>query len=666
MRLNKKVVMIGISIGVLFSVGLFCYLNQNTQALRVIKVVEMEGEVIVSRGDIEDLSGYEGMLLESGDRVYVGQDGYCRLLVDDDKYLYVSQNSSLQIEGEDDSNTEIIVLVGSVIHEIITDLQEDESFEVTTPNASLAVRGTTFAVEVYQSGALYYTRLTTLEGTVTSDLINLDGQLEQTLLVESGYEVKIESKTETYVKYLLEETNNTELWDLDLTTMSVDMLGLIDTYIDSGTNQISIEKEDIESELTRRETLEEHLLTVVLLDGETVEYILKENERIEIEIPEVVGYSFKGWYLEETYETVYSSYLMPDEDITLYGLFEEDVYVLTLKDGDSQTTASYCYLDPLVLSSPSSSYATFIGWFDDEGQEVTKMPASDLTLYASWQTNEYTLTLYSGSSSVKSSYAYGEKISLETPTKSGYTFLGWYDNSNVKWNNNDTMPNNNLSLTASWQENDTDDNVVMYSLTQTNGSSSTTTSYASGDTVFLSTPSLEGYTFSGWYDSDGVKWESGATMPSKDVSLSAKWTINSYNLTLNDGTNSTTSLTTYGKTISEPTLTGYTFQGWYNASGVKFTTMPSYDISLTAKWTANSYDFYVYSSVNYSQIGASVDYGTSVEDALVKAKFTDMTISGYVVEGYYTTSTFTAGSEVEITDIITEDLFIYAKWIKTD
>lgn len=677
MQISKKVVMIGLAATVCLSVALLCCFNQNNESVRMIKVVDIDGEVTVARGEIDDLAGHESMLLEIGDTLYIGEEGYCRLLIDDDKYLYVSQNSSIQIQGEDASNTEIVVLEGMVINEIITDLEDEETYNVTTPNASLSVRGTTFAVEVYLSGDLYYTRLTTLEGTVTSDLINLDGELEQTLLVESGYEVKIESKTETYVKYLLEEMNNTELWDLDLTTMSVDMLELISLCIDSGTNQISIEKEDIESELVRRETLEEYVLTAVLFDDETVEYILKENAMIEIEVPEVVGYSFKGWYLDETYETTFSSYLMPDEDMTLYGLFEKDEYVLTLKDGDSQTTMSYYYLDTLVLSKPTSSYATFIGWFDETGQEVTNMPASNLTLYASWESNEYILTLDSGSSSIESNYTYGEKISLEALTKSGYIFLGWYDNSNVKWNNNDTMPNYNLFLTALWQEvddtnddeatkedDDTNDNVVMYTLTQINGSDKTVSSYEYGDKVVLSTPSLEGYTFSGWYDSDGVKWVSGDTMPSKNVSLNAKWIINSYSLTLDDGTNTTTNLQTYGNTIDDPILSGYTFKGWYDATGTQFTTMPSYDLSLTAKWTINSYYFSVYSSVNYSVKSAYVDYGTSVSDALSKSKFTEMTVDGYEIDGYYTTSNFTSGSEVLPSDVITEELNIYAKWVK--
>ena len=87
-------------------------------------------------------------------------------------------------------------------------------------------------------------------------------------------------------------------------------------------------------------------------------------------------------------------------------------------------------------------------------------------------------------------------------------------------------------------------------------------------------------------------------MPAYSFTLYAKWTINQYTISFNsNGGTFVSSITqNFGTSVSQPsnpTRTGYTFNGWYSDSGLTnpytFSTMPAYDFTLYAKWTINGY-----------------------------------------------------------------------------
>ena len=84
-----------------------------------------------------------------------------------------------------------------------------------------------------------------------------------------------------------------------------------------------------------------------------------------------------------------------------------------------------------------------------------------------------------------------------------------------------------------------------------------------------------GYTFGGWYDGQ-TKAEAGYKV-TKNVTLTAKWTVNTYTVTLNSNGSTNTITATYGKPLPDlaaiPTLEGSTFGGYYTepyAKGKKF------------------------------------------------------------------------------------------------
>ena len=104
-------------------------------------------------------------------------------------------------------------------------------------------------------------------------------------------------------------------------------------------------------------------------------------------------------------------------------------------------------------------------------------------------------------------------------------------------------------------------------------------------------PVREGYTFAGW---DRKVPE---TMPASSITISAKWTLNGYNVTFKadggkfaDGTEEKTVVAYYGETVENvpagPERAGYTFLGWDNIPDA----MPANDVTVTALWSANTYD----------------------------------------------------------------------------
>lgn len=102
-------------------------------------------------------------------------------------------------------------------------------------------------------------------------------------------------------------------------------------------------------------------------------------------------------------------------------------------------------------ADPTKEGYTFIGWYNGESEWNFETPvATDLTLTAKWQLNQYTITFdTAGGSEVPSiTQDYGTAITAPAnPTKTGYTFAGW-DKTIPS-----TMPAENITLTARWTEN---------------------------------------------------------------------------------------------------------------------------------------------------------------------------------------------------------------------
>ncbi|MBQ9954753.1 MAG: InlB B-repeat-containing protein [Eggerthellaceae bacterium] len=152
-----------------------------------------------------------------------------------------------------------------------------------------------------------------------------------------------------------------------------------------------------------------------------------------------------------------------------------------------------------------------------------------------------------------------------------------------------------------------------------------------------------GYTFNGW---DG---ELPATMPARDVTVTATWTINQYTITFDtDGGTAITPITgDYGTAITapaDPTREGYTFAGWDKEIPA---TMPAEDVTITAKWNSNYVPAPTYSPVIEDAKGGEVGVSTPNPSAGDKVTVSAKPAIGFEIGDV--TVTDKDGNPVEVT-----------------
>lgn len=306
----------------------------------------------------------------------------------------------------------------------------------------------------------------------------------------------------------------------------------------------------------------------VLLDnGSTIDSELVINgNSVSSPNPTKTGYSFNGWYFEDTLVNPYSNAPIT-YSLTLYAKWTINQYTITFNsNGGSAVSAITDDYNASVSapSDPTREGYTFAGWYSDVGltsaYTFSTMPAQSITLYAKWTINQYTITFDSngGSSVTAITQDYGTEVAEPTPpTQSGFVFSGWYSD-DVTFNNAysfTTMPAQNITIYAKWVE----ESGTTYAVTfdSNEGSAVATQDVAEGGQAAEPIdPTRSGYVFDGWY-TDDVTFENlynFSTSVNAPITLYAKWVVQ-YTLTIIASTNSGT--INYTDYLTGPTSTTY-------------------------------------------------------------------------------------------------------------
>lgn len=184
--------------------------------------------------------------------------------------------------------------------------------------------------------------------------------------------------------------------------------------------------------------------------------------------PSKTGHTFIGWFSDENLSEAYTFTTMPAENITLYAKWNINAYTISFdtKGGDAVTNIVQEYDSILTLPTSSKVGYSFVAWYMDDQLTIAftllKMPAENITLYAKWSINEYTIKFVSngGSEIAAISQEYATIVTEpQQPTKNGHTFAGWF--SDESFNEPyifNTMPSANITLYAKWE-------ALQYSLT---------------------------------------------------------------------------------------------------------------------------------------------------------------------------------------------------------
>ena len=191
----------------------------------------------------------------------------------------------------------------------------------------------------------------------------------------------------------------------------------------------------------------------------------------------------------------------------------------------------------------------------------------------------------------------------------------------------------------------------------------------------LPAPTRRGYTFGGWYTTSSFTTQvksSTKVTTTRDHTLYAKWTANTYTVTLdaNGGTVTPATLSVvydgkygdgYNDSLPSAKRDGYTFTGWYTAKigGLKVEPFhlisKAYDHTIYACWTPNTYTVTLIGGGGKGTSLASYTYGVETELP------TDWTKQCAKFDGWYTAQT--GGERVtRISTTTLGDQSYYARW----
>ena len=228
--------------------------------------------------------------------------------------------------------------------------------------------------------------------------------------------------------------------------------------------------------------------------GQTTGYATSVSAAVTLPTPARSGYIFAGWYTAvsggDRVGGAGESYT-PSANTTLYAQWGKPCTVTYNANCGSCDTASEKYTGTaLTLPTPIRDGYWFVGWYDaaEGGNKIgdagaTYNPSSEITLYAHWQEKvEYTVTYNAngGTCGTTSATYQGAALTLPTPTRTGYKFLGWYDAASGGTKIGDAgasyTPSSNITLYAQWEK-------IAYTITVTT-SNATVSGVTDGQTAY--------------------------------------------------------------------------------------------------------------------------------------------------------------------------------------
>ena len=168
-------IIVGIIAGVVYSK------RDKVEAQRTAKIIEVNGPCTVMREGAL-LNAVADMPLYSGDTFYSGIDASARIMIDDDKFLYLDPTTRINFTASgtpEETHTLIYVETGSMLTEVKEKLADGESFDIVTPNSFMEIHGTkTLTQVVSDPQGNITTSAAVLQGNVKFATVKLsDGQI---------------------------------------------------------------------------------------------------------------------------------------------------------------------------------------------------------------------------------------------------------------------------------------------------------------------------------------------------------------------------------------------------------------------------------------------------------------------------------------------------------
>ena len=280
-----------------------------------------------------------------------------------------------------------------------------------------------------------------------------------------------------------------------------------------------------------------------VIDGSLIQDVSKE------------GYTFDGWFLEDTFETEFTGEVK--QSLKLYAKFTIKSVTLTFDtDGGSlvdSITQNYG-TEVTAPADPIKEGYTFVGW--TPAIPLT-MPAENQTFKAVWEANQYTVTFVTdgGDQVAAITQDFGSEVTLPTTVKDGYNFNGWYSDKDLTTLVESlVMPLDGITLYAGWVKASLS-SVVTFNTNEGTPSTFTVTVTNGQPVAEPEEPTKKGFTFDGWFSDELLTvpyvFDTSVTT---DITLYAKWQakptlLYSYNF-LDGGSNNNSAYATKGLTTN--------------------------------------------------------------------------------------------------------------------
>ena len=341
--------------------------------------------------------------------------------------------------------------------------------------------------------------------------------------------------------------------------------------------------------------------------------------------PERVGYTFDGWYTDNTYTTKVTPTTTFSQSTEIIAKWLENITIIYNANGGTVSPNSVTIPSGRAigtLPTPERTGYTFGGWYTDStySTQVTSTTTFDETteIVAKWLEN-ITITYDANGGTVSPNnvtIGAGTAIgTLPTPEKSGYTFGGWYtDNTFTTEVTPTTTFDQTTSIVAKWIEN------ITITFNADGGTvSPNSVTFVPGNAIgTLPTPVKPGYDFVGWFTDNTYSTEvTSSTIFNQTTSIIAKWeqaadivvTFNADGGTVNPSSKTFAPNTQIGE-LPTPEKTDYFFVGWFTDN--TYTTEVTEDTvflestEIIAKWVDETYVACVGSNC-YTTLAAAVN-----------------------------------------------------------
>ncbi|MBP0956609.1 MAG: FecR domain-containing protein [Oscillospiraceae bacterium] len=655
---------------------------------RVLKVFEMTGTAMVAREGSGELEAYVGMNLESGDTLTVDNDSTLRISMDSDKYVLLDSGTILELTAAGtsaDSRTSINLKKGTILNEITNPLSANSSYEVSTPKATMAVRGTSFTVSVEKDSVGGFTiREDTFNGKVEVILLDTKGNpRNDKVIVPADKGVTIRTEPD-------KESGNPAEIDGNSRFVYEDENGVI-SELGEGDDPIRDIRYNMISATVRMNALRSNDENLMLLDDKIVAKLRGSSDNAsettvqttapvsepattpaETSVPEtsVESETFTqtaaalGDKLNENTQTEASS--VP-ENVSETSIETEVVTSEVTSDTQVSETTAEEIVSEESESSETSSETTAETTSESSETTVTTLPETNTVSNTTPYTGQ-TGSSPSGPSSVSEPvYKFFEvefmcegelidKISVinggtigvipELPEKTGYTAKWMYNGNEFT---SETKITSDMTVTAEYT-------IIKYTVTLTSDADTSYSKTISADygtllaDVLPDVPEVTGYT--GVWKIGGTVLVSGSYKVTANVAVKAVYTINTYTVTFTADADTPYSSSTpadYGTLLADilpdvPTKTGH--DGVWTVGGTPIAAdyIIEGNTSVIAKYTPHKYTVKFLNADGSLYDTREAEYNTTVTD------IPDIQKDGYIVKWMYNGAEFT--SEIVITDNI--------------